>query len=152
MDIALVVALVSGTVTLAVAIGTAVWTSRLQGKLTTLKAESDKALQAHQHELEQAAKREERLSEAKTVLDRYREPLLIAANDLCHRIHNIRTRNFLVYLDSDDHRARIALLSSLYRFASYFGWIQTLERQLNYLHLETEQDTKDVAETLARIG
>jgi hypothetical protein len=87
------------------------------------------AVLARRHQRQ--AKEEERRSQAKVVLDRFRGPLLDAANSLGGRIDNIRNLSFLDYLQSD--RKRDVKLTTLFRFANYFGWrevVRTLRARL----------------------
>jgi len=136
-----VVALITSAVSALIAIFSAVWTARQNMKLEELK-----------HGLQQAAKEEERLLEAKAELDRYREPLVAAANELGDRIDNIRHRGFPVYLRTEGPRRETALRGTLFRFAQYFGWIEILHTSLNYLRFEHDEDTKVVADLLSHIG
>jgi len=55
--------------------------------------------------------REQRRSDAKAVLDRYREPLLDAAFQLGDRIDNLLNREFWTYLTPDSPRREEALLT-----------------------------------------
>jgi hypothetical protein len=90
-------------------------------------------------------KEQERRSEAKVVLDRYRGPLLDAASQLGSRVDNIRNRNFLAYLHAAGGRARDARLTTLYRFAGFFGWREFVRTQVQLLRFENERDTRLVA-------
>jgi hypothetical protein len=88
---------------------------------------------------------EERRSEAKIVLDRYRGPLLDAAWHLGNRIDNIRNRGFLGYLRATSGRAQDAKLTTLFRFANYFGWREFVRAQVQLMRFANEQDTRLVA-------
>lgn len=125
MDTALVVACISGTVALASA-GFSGWT-----QLQVTKRERQ-------------SKEEERRSQAKVVLDRYRGPLLDAAWQLGDRIDNIRSskRNFFVYLSSGSGRAPEARRTTLFRFAYYLGWREYVRGQVQLLRFENEEDTR----------
>jgi len=103
VDTALVVACISAVVALASAAFSG-WT-----QLQVSKREREGRL-------------EERRSEAKVVLDRYRGPLLDAAWQLGDRVDNIRNRSFLAFLSNSSGRERDARLSTLFRFAYYLGW------------------------------
>jgi len=121
----------------------------------TLHRQRDSAreLALLQNELAQAARTEERQIAAKEHLDRYREPLLAAADDLRHRIANIRGRSFSVYLQSSDERRRkLALISTMYRLGKYWAVIDGLYRAVNILRFNTESETKRVAGLLDEIG
>ena len=175
MSPALEAAAISGIVAVAVALWTAFWTKRMNERLEKAKAASDaslaafnaksaeklkeieavasKALADHKHALAKASRVVEEQTEAKAVLDRYRKPLLAAADDLGHRIDNIRLRQFFkAYVAKDNHRRQLALRTTLFRFAKYFGWIELLDRRVTYLDFETEDETQAVSIALRDIG
>jgi hypothetical protein len=123
VDTALVVACISAAVALTSA-GFSGWT---QLRLAKLQREG---------------KAEERRSDAKVVLDRYRGPLLDAAWQLGDRLDNIRRRNFLDYLADGSGRERDAKLTTLFRFAYYLGWREFVRTQVQLLRFENEEDTR----------
>jgi hypothetical protein len=123
VDTALVVACISGAVALASA-GYSGW------------------IQLRVKELERRSKEEERRSEAKVVLDRYRGPLLDAAWQLGDRVDNIRSRGFFVYLAEGSGRGPEARRSTLFRFAYYLGWREYVRSQVQLLRFENEEDTR----------
>jgi len=137
VNTALVVACISGVVALA-SVGLSAWTQ----------------LQVTKRERQGRA--EERRSDAKVVLDRYRGPLLDAAWQLGDRLDSIRHRGFLAYLSEGSGRERDAKLTALFRFAHYFGWREFVRTEVQLLRFENEEDTRsaagflnDVAEVLA---
>jgi hypothetical protein len=93
-----------------------------------------------------AVQRRKEATTAKEVLERYRGPLLDAAWLLGDRIDNIRHRGFLAYLSGD--RAEAASLTTLFRFASFFGWREVLRQRVQLLRLENTADTRLVADFL----
>ena len=93
-------------------------------------------------EQERQSKEEERRSEAKVVLDRYRGPLLDAAWQLGDRVDNIRNRGFFVYLSEGSGRAPEARRTTLFRFAYYLGWREYVRTQVQLLRFENEDDTR----------
>jgi hypothetical protein len=97
------------------------------------------------------AREHARMSEAKVVLDRYRGPLLAAAWELGDRIDNIRHDRFLDYLDEDSELAVQAELTTLYRFAQYFGWREVLRTEVQLLSFDDESDTRLVASLIGDI-
>jgi hypothetical protein len=123
VDTALVVACISGVVALASAVFSG-WT------------------QLHVKKLERQGKEEERRSEAKVVLDRYRGPLLDAAWQLGDRLDNIRNREFLGYFSQSGSRAQDARRATLFRLAYYFGWREYLRTQVQLMQFENEEDTR----------
>jgi hypothetical protein len=130
VDTALVIAGLSG----AVALGSAVMSWRTQLSVAERQALRDREI-----------KDEERRSEAKIVLDRYRGPLLDAAWQLGDRIDSIRHGDFLQYFSAGHPRARDAKLTTLHRFAYYFGWREFMRTQVQLLRFADEQDTRLVA-------
>jgi hypothetical protein len=114
-------------------------------KLAQFKAESERELEKLKIHLNEAAS-------AQGQLRRYRDPVLDAANDLGHRIDNIRHLGFLAYLGHEYGRRDIALASTLYRLARYFGTLEALYAGVNYLRFERDEETRAVAEALAAVG
>lgn len=121
-----------------------VWTMRRQHQ-------SSQKLAELQHQFDLQARAEEREQAAREQLDKYREPLIAAAEGLWHRINNLRNKGFgAVYFDlpDDDRRSRMAMLGTLYRFGNYWSIVEQLARSVNQLRFEKEEDTKRVAELL----
>lgn len=144
MDLRLAIALIAAASALSAAAFTAVMAARQARGDREFRAKADHELEDLRHALKVALREEDRSLKAREVLDRYRPPLLAAAVSLARRIDNIRHRSFLVYLGADEHRARVALHSILYRFAAYLGWRELLSRELTYLDFEDSGQTKEV--------
>ena len=92
---------------------------------------------------------EERREAAQAELDRYREPLLSAVDQLGSRIDVIRNEYFFIYLDTSRHEH--ALLSTLFRFAQYYAWTEILYGQSGHLRFAVNRNTRTVSATLNRI-
>lgn len=121
MSSALIVAVIAGAVALAGA-SIAAWTQLMVKRL------------------EQKAKTEETRSNARIALDRYRGPLLDAAWDLGDRLDNMLHRGFLSTY-STGARDSVAITSTLYRLAQYFGWVEIVRRDVQLLRFEGAADT-----------
>ena len=104
-----------------------------------------KNAQVEAAKLQARAEEEERRSQAKQVLDRYRGPLMDAAWQLGNRIDNIRHRGFLGYLAEGSGREQDAKLTTLFRFAQYFGWREFVRGEVQLLRFENEEDTRLVS-------
>jgi hypothetical protein len=91
---------------------------------------------------ERESRAEERRSEAKVVLDRYRGPLLDAAWQLGDRVDNIRNRRFFDFLSEGSNREQDVKLTTLFRFAYYLGWREFVRTEVQLLRFENEEDTK----------
>jgi hypothetical protein len=152
MDTELTVAMVSALVTVAVA-GFTIWANQRQSARNAVhEAKTQRDLAAFNAQLERQGKDAARAVEARVILDRYRKPLLVSAVELRSRIGNIRSNAFLTYLNAQDHRAEIALRSTLYRFAAYLGWREALERQLTYMEYQSNERTGRVVWLLNDVG
>lgn len=128
---ALIVAAVAGVVALASA-GIAAWA------------------QMRVFALEQAAHAEESRSQARVVLDRYRGPLLDAAWDLGDRVDNIIDRGFFDTYGTGE-RHPMAIQTTLFRMAQYFGWVEIVRREVQLLRFESASDTRRTAYFLSLV-
>lgn len=124
MDTAVLVALITSFASLAVSFGKVFWDERAKSEET-------------------------RLAE-KTELKRYRTMLLNAADDLGHRIDNIRNEaERQRYTATDDKRALVSLRSTLFRFGQYLTWAQIYR---DYLRANPDKETGEVSALLNDIG
>lgn len=123
MSASVAVALIASLGSVLIAVGNLYWTARQR------KAEQREAAQAE--------------------LDRYREPLLSAVDQLGNRIDNIRNASFFWYLETD--RREHALISTLYRFAQYFAWTEIIYGGSGHLRFAANKSTRTVSDTLSRI-
>lgn len=160
MEVAVVAALIAagvGVLTAVAGLVTALITSGRQSRTARdvgqLQAESAQELARLQEQLKAKSREDERLHAAVDQLNRFREPLLAAAQDVGHRLQNIREGSFLIYLHHTDERRRLlALRSTLYRFGKYWAVVETLYESVSELRFTTEEETKKVASLLAKIG
>lgn len=144
MSTAIVVAVISGAVSLAAA-GVSYVNARSVARLND--------------ELEEQRRVKTKLEQAAELRARYRDPLLNAAFDLQSRIFNIVEQRFLVrYLHAPDEASRTyAVESTLYVLAEYLGWVEIIRREIQFLDLGSEVDNRrwlsmleEVRDTLAR--
>ena len=104
-------------------------------------------------DLQLKAKDAELAMTAKAELDRYREPLLLAALDLASRLDNIRNKGYLdKYLSDGERRSQIARISTYYRFARYWCVVENLYAGVALVRFEQDPDTKAVAGMLRKLG
>jgi len=91
--------------------------------------------------------------EAEAVLARYREPLLAAVVDLQWSIHNILGRQFLWRLvhENDGGRRDVALASTVFNFAQYFGWREVLRLESQLIEFEEVDETRAVSRLLSDV-
>jgi hypothetical protein len=148
MDTDVLVALISAIVALVIA-GWTAWQGRRDRQAQDETAEKLELLRS---DLAAEARRSERADQARDVLDVYRRPLAASAAELKRRLGNIEHNSFLGYASNGDHRAEIAIRSTLYRFAAYLGWRESLSRRLTFLTYEDSDKTKNVTALLEDVG
>src|SRR4051794_33926029 len=127
---------------------TGVWVA-LIASLTSLAVAASAA--RVQRKTARETREEQRRSDAKVVLDKYRGPLLASAADLGRRLDNIRHDHFLAYAGPRSERAGQARLTTLFRFAQYFAWREILRTEVQLLRFEREGDTRRVSVLIADI-
>jgi hypothetical protein len=109
---------------------------KLQRELAERQESFDKALAELKGDLERQAKAEQKALDAQEALELFRAPLQHAAEDLGHRINNIRNLGFLVYVKDENPRRETAVLGTAYRFARFFATLEMLYDRAEFLRLE----------------
>src|SRR3954447_7646364 len=173
---AIVIACISGAVSLAVAAGAAwarhrlaAWQSDRTLELEEVRSHQTKELEelraSQARELE--AYRSEQAKELETFKDalvdrregiakteeaarlvaRYRDPLLRSAFDFQSRIYNVYRRGgFRGGADPEYFR-----LNTLFVLAEFLGWLEIVRRELQFLDLGGEQTTRELGLRLQRV-
>ncbi|WP_230968584.1 hypothetical protein [Nostoc sp. WHI] len=101
-----------------------------------------------------AKQRETESREAKTIalMSKYRDPLLRAAIDLQSRLFNICQRRFLQHFY---HRSlseqNYTIQNTLYVIAEYFGWVEILRREIQFLDLGDLEMNRRLSELFVNI-
>jgi hypothetical protein len=146
-----VAALVTAAAGFATALATLIRQHRADGR----QQQADRELVLLRDELAEQRQTEARHRDAAEQLAQHREPLLEAAEDLRHRIGNIRDqeRSFAGYLHTDDERrSRMAVLGTLYRLAKYWGTVERLYGTVDMLAFEENPSTRAIARVLREVG
>ena len=100
----------------------------------------------------QAHERELALERRGEVVDRYRHPLANAAFDLESRLGNILEDGFLEdYAAPGSERREVALKSTTFRFAQFFGWAELLREQVQLMKFADDEATRAVERNLADV-
>ncbi len=138
MSTAIVVALISGAVSLAAA------------TVSLLSARSVARLNSQLEEQRRARTKREQADELRA---RYRDPLLGAVFDLQSRLYNIVAKDFLVryYLGEDSVTRGYAVEHTLHVMAEYLGWVEILRREVQFLDLGEEVANRRWVGTLERV-
>jgi len=148
--------LLVGLVPTAASIAVAVRQTRETRKLATLN--SDLGSRAERLKSDLDVERQERKAlldrrlNAEDLLTRYREPLAAAAFDLQSRCYNIAGRGFYERFGVGHERFRDAQMTTLFRFAQYFGWTEILRREIQFLSFPEAEDTRRVARLQSEIA
>jgi hypothetical protein len=123
--------------------------ARLEGRLQADLARLTSDLEAERHERVALLDRDLR---AEDVLARYREPLAAGAFDLQSRCYNILRLNFFGKFGTGQERFPEAQMTTLFRFAQYFGWTEILRRDIQFLSFPEADDTRRVAQLQSSIA
>lgn len=137
----IVVALISGGVALRagrVARTSAESLTLLKDNLDTERARHDKLF--------------DRQLSADDLLKKYSEPLAGAAFDLQSRCYNIVCKGLFQRFGAHHQRFPDAVMTTLFRFAQYFGWSEILRREIQYLSFQKEGVTKSASELMGDIA
>jgi hypothetical protein len=144
VEAAVIVALVTATASLVVAIANGVMARRRETRLATLESE-----------LRREESASEREATAEETLERYRGPLLAAAFDLQDRVDNMINprRDFLaVYGVADHPRRDDAMKSTLYRIGQFFCWVEIVRGDRMFLTFREPEATRSIADLIAGVG
>jgi hypothetical protein len=88
---------------------------------------------------------------ADAVWSRYRKSLTVAATDLADRIYNVLHHHlFEAYAESGQKNE--VVLSTLFRFAQYFGWSEVLRQSLLSPDPRHADEARRLEEAQARVG
>lgn len=122
MSDAVLVALVSGALSLAAAV-VALLSNRSVARLSS--------------ELEERQRLASKREQAEELRARYRDPLLGSVFDLQSRLYNISAKRFLVrYAGTDEYR--YAIDNTVYLLAEYMAWMEIIRREIQFLDLGEE--------------
>ena len=98
--------------------------------------------------------RREAVDQATQILQQHRDPLLRAAFDLQSRLHNIVAGYFLqtYWLRGGKSEKRYAIHSTLWLLGQYFGRVEILRREVQYLDLGSTNENRVLQQRLAEIS
>jgi hypothetical protein len=150
------IGLASGVVAAAISVFIAIRQMRADERLEHLKSDLARDLEtmktdlaAELHEREAIIDRDLRAAD---VLACYREPLAVAAFDLQSRLYNILRLDFFGKFGGSHARNEIALRTTLFRLAQYFGWTEILRREIQFLSFPEADHTRRVANLQSQIA
>jgi hypothetical protein len=131
--------------------GIGLYSSRSQARREDAQQERITRLEA---DLAEARAEHERKVQAETILARYRDPLITATFELQDRIQNLLRlpgHSVLGYL-SVTSRSKLALGSTLFRFAQYFGWTEIVRREIQFLTSDASSATRTIQDAIGKVA
>lgn len=144
VTVEIVVALISATIAI-VSLTVTVITQRQK---TVLEDELEEARTLRSEE-------RSRKQLAEEIVAKYREPLLLAAFDLQSRVYNIvdPDHRFLssYYDDAPETVESYARDSTLFVVAQFFGWMEIIRRDVQFLDLGAEEQTRRLTGLLSEV-
>lgn len=120
-----------------------VMSARTQRRVQTEADLRTRELEEYRRQLDQA-------DHTRELVDRYQEPLVRAAYDLQSRLWNILRQNMLGAYGSDRNSPAwtYARESTAWLFGQYFGWVEIIRREVQYLRLPDYDERRRLTEAL----
>ena len=78
------------------------------------------------------------------LLHKYREPLLLAAQDLQARLYNILEQNILVFLNGNQECQDTLIIYTAFLFGQYLSWTWILRRQAQFNCFATNEKARTI--------
>lgn len=133
---------VTATIAAIVAVISAIISIYGQTRVAKLTAHLTKQREAESREAQTAA-----------LMTKYRDPLLRSAIDLQSRLYNIHQQGFLKYFYHRSPAAQnYAVLNTLYVVAEFFGWVEILRREIQFLDLGDLEMNRFLSELLVNLN
>ncbi len=144
-------ALIVATISAAVSLGTAIWLemSRRRSSIESAARQADYARQVEElkDHLTRARDAEAKSDQSLQLVARYRDPLLLSTFDLQSRIFNaLRPGGFRGGRDPD-----YFVLNTAFLVAQFFGWLEILRRDMQFLDLGATEATRELTLRLDRV-
>ncbi|MFQ1879558.1 hypothetical protein ACK36J_19265 [Aeromonas veronii] len=116
---------------------------------------NSEALERLKSELQLYIKAQDRTIESQIIMDRYRGPLLHAANDLQSRIYNL-TSNYAIDIyfvnnHGDGSERDYFIKNTSFLIAQYFAWTEIIRREIQFIEFDNIDSTKGLAILQAKI-
>jgi hypothetical protein len=92
-----------------------------------------------------------RLSEAETLVAKYRDPLLLASDDLQSRLYGITDLYTTNFLHGSSEQKEYLLFYTAFLVGQYLSWAYILRRKAQFLQLSTDRQNKKLTTTLSAI-
>ncbi len=108
---------------------------------------------AYQDTLLTEGEKRNRAEELRQLMLKYRQPMLQATTDLQSRLFNIVRGNFLrIYGCSPGAEGRYAVENTLFVFGEYFGWLEALRREVQFLDIGGEEENRNLQACIEHVA
>lgn len=143
---AIVVAVISAAV--------AVWSLIYSRRAESFRAELQRDHVIFERDVNRSERRLMSQEDVTRRLVAQREPMIEAVDDLLGRVGNIRGGAFLdAYAKGGDpRRARLAILSTMYRLGKYFATVEVVRRGIDAYTLEQDEGTTGLAHAMSEVS
>lgn len=150
----IIAAIISGIGVISATIIAAVISYYTSKKLNVKQNKASQDIEILKHQLERSREAETKSEQLQSIMKRYRDPLLRSAFELQSRFFNILKQNLLwVYLINGTTQEReYTIQSTLFVIAQYFGWIEILRRDIQFLDLGNVKENRELSKLLESIS
>jgi len=93
-----------------------------------------------------------RLSESEKLIAKYRDPLLLACQDLQSRLYNITDQGISNFFRKGGEQKKNLLLYTAFLVGQYLSWTHILRRQAQFLRFSTDTQNKELTKVLSGIS
>ena len=147
MTAATTVAVISAVIALLSAVGVELIRRRASLQLARFTKESDAELVRLRNDLAAEAEARTRNAQLAELVRAYQNPVLRSAYDLQSRIYNIHQNAFRGPAGEDDYFAS----NTLYLIAEFFGWLEIVRREMQFLELDGDERTRRLKDALDQV-
>jgi hypothetical protein len=144
-EAAVVVAVVSAILSLTSAIGVELLRRHSVRQLEVLRIDYQRDLERFKDDLARTREADSKVEESQRLVALYRDPLLRSAYDLQSRIYNI-ARGYSGHRDPEYFR-----LSTLFVISEFFGWLEIIRKEMQFLDLRPAVMTVELNRKLHRV-
>jgi len=127
---------------------THLFAKEMESYKSKINHENSVALEAIKAELQQSAKKEDRLVEYEKVMKRYQGPLLHAVYDLQSRLFNIIMQGLIevYFINGKEHERDYVINNTVFVIAQYFAWTEIIRKEIQFIDFRSSEKTKKMSE------
>jgi len=96
-------------------------------------------------------RRRRQRADAKKLVAKYHDPLLLASLELQSRLFNVTQQNLLAHVD-DDEKKDLIFVYTAFLFGQFLSWTYILRREAQFLRFSTEKNNREMSRTLGAIS